>query len=715
MSSRSVTGFLAIGLAVATLAAYAGVLQNEFVNYDDDLYITQSRPVQEGLGADGLVWAFTSFQGANWFPLTRLSWMLDIELFGNSPRAFHVTNLLLHTANALLLFAFFVRATRDPAASAFVAAVFALHPLHVESVAWAAARKDVLSGFFGLLSLLCYLGYVRSTSHRAYVGTVVMLALALMAKPTAVVLPFLLLVLDAWPLQRLSSRSQGWERVREKLPLFALIAAGAAVTVVAQQSGGAVRSLESLALGPRVENALVSTVAYVGKVLWPRGLAVYYPHPQGSLPLWKALAAAAGLALVTFLVLRAGRRRPYLAVGWLWFGLGLAPVIGLVQVGQAAMADRYTYLPLVGLSVMAAWGARDLVGARRWVAGLAVVVCAGMAVATAAQVRKWRDSTSLFEHALRVTQNNHVAHINLGLVLTHEGRFEEAEAHLHEAIRIAPRSALAMGLLGDVLVRTDRPLVALRAYEQALRIHPDSARWLGGRGSAQLKVGNADAAIESYRQALARNPDSAPLHASLALALARRGDMAGAIASYRTSLSLNPDDADAHSQLALSLVEAGEPEGAVSHYDAAVALRPDDVSIHVARGQALQAAGRDGEAIESYEAALALHPRDVSLLNNIAWLLATNPGVATGGRARAVVLAAQAADLTDHRNADVLDTLSRAQASAGRERESRETARRALALAESQGDDDLAAELRARIEEEPGTEPVRFLLNVFLR
>ena len=231
-------------------------------------------------------------------------------------------------------------------------------------VAPAAARKDVLSSFFGLLSLLCYLGYVRSTSHRAYVGTVVTLALALMAKPTAVVLPFLLLVLDAWPLQRLSSRSQVWDRVREKLPLFALIAASAAVTVVAQQSGGAVRSLESLALGPRVENALVSTVAYVGKVLWPRGLAVYYPHPQGSLPLWKALAAAAGLALVTFLVLRAGRRRPYLAVGWLWFGLGLAPVIGLVQVGQAAMADRYTYLPLVGLSVMAAWGARDLVGAR---------------------------------------------------------------------------------------------------------------------------------------------------------------------------------------------------------------------------------------------------------------------------------------------------------------------------------------------------------------
>jgi tetratricopeptide (TPR) repeat protein len=660
----SAVGLLAIGLAAATLVAYAGVLENEFVNYDDDLYITQSRPVQEGLGADGLVWAFTSFQGANWFPLTRLSWMLDAELFGKSPRAFHVTNLLLHTVNALLLFAFFARTTRDPAASAFVAAVFALHPLHVESVAWAAARKDVLSGFFGLLSMLCYARYARSSSRWAYAATVGLLGLALMAKPTAVVLPFLLLLLDSWPLQRLSGPSQVWERVREKLPLFALVAAGAVVTVVAQQSGGAVRSLESVALGWRVENALVSTVAYVGKTLWPQGLAVYYPHPQGSLPLWQAFAAAAGLALVTFFVLVTGRRRPYLAVGWLWFALGLAPVIGLVQVGQAAMADRYTYLPLVGLSVMAAWGARDWAGARpgpqRLLAGFALVMCAAMAVATAAQVRTWRDSTSLFEQALRVTRNNHVAHINLGLVCTHEGRYEEAESHLLEAIRIAPRSALAMGLLGDVLVRTDRPQKALRSYQQALRIDPDSARWLGGRGNAHLKLGNADAAVESYRQALARKPDSAPLHASLALALAHRGDMAGAIASYRTSLSLDPDEAGTHTQLALALVEAGEPEAALPHYDAALALRPDDVSIHVARGQALQAAGRDGDAIDSYEAALELQPSDVTLLNNVAWLLATTPGVGPEGRARAVLLATQAAELTDYENADVLDTLATA-------------------------------------------------------
>ncbi len=388
MSDRRLL-LVAVLLAAATVAAYLPVLGNDFVNYDDDLYILDSPPIGAGLTADGFRWAFTSFQGANWFPLTRLSWMLDADLFGLDARVFHLTSLLLHVAGAVCLLLAFAGLTGALWPSAFVAAVFALHPLHVESVAWAAARKDVLSGLFWALTLLAYARRARrGPSFPRAAALFAALALGLLAKPVLVTLPCVLLLLDLWPLRRLGPGTSGRLRraVVEKLPLFALVAVSSAVTLAAQRAGGALQALDRYPLLTRLENALNAYPAYVAKAFWPSGLSVFYPHPHGAIPGWRTALSALLLVAVSAWVIRELRRRPYLAVGWFWFVGTLLPVIGLVQVGQAAMADRYTYVSLTGLAVMLAWGARDALGGRRLLrlsaASLALLVLGALAVAT---------------------------------------------------------------------------------------------------------------------------------------------------------------------------------------------------------------------------------------------------------------------------------------------------------------------------------------------
>ena len=664
-------------LVAVTLAAYSPLLDNAFVNYDDDLYITNSHHVRSGLEAEGVAWAFTTFQGANWFPLTRLSWMLDAELFGMSPRGFHLTNLLLHAANAVLVFLVFARMTGAVGASAFVAAVFAVHPLHVESVAWAAARKDVLSGFFALLALLAYARYASAPRPGgAYAAVIAALVLGLMAKPILVTLPFLMLLLDEWPLARLRSPESPstWERGRvrralaEKLPLFALVVAASAVTTVAQHSGGTVQSLEVYPLDVRVENALVAGVRYVAKALWPSGLAVFYPHPGRALPVAQVAGATLLLAAVSVGVLGALRRRPYLGVGWLWFAVGLLPVIGLVQVGQAAMADRYTYLPLIGLALMAAWGAREAAARRRArqraaaVLGAAVVVA--LALVTAQQVRTWRSSVTLLEHALRVTELNHVAHTNLGLALAGDDRLDEAAAHLLAAIRITPSAPIANGLLAEVRVQQGRFGDARRRYGAALRSEPEKVRWLAGLANVLLQLEQFDRAESKFRAALAIEPSAAGLHAGLGLVLLQRGEDEAAIASFEEALRLEPGRAPAHGQL----------------------------------GRALQRAGRDAEAVAAYRNALRLGAREPVFLNNLAWLLATSEPTLAGGAEEALAFAREAVEATRRESPSVLDTLAVAYAAAGRTGDALRTGREALALAEAQGDAALAEEIRERIE-----------------
>ena len=678
MVGRTPSQLLVVALLVAvTLAAYAPLFGNAFVNYDDDLYITNNHHVRSGLEAESVAWAFTTFQGANWFPLTRLSWMLDAELFGLNATGFHLTNLLLHVANVVLVFLVLARMTGAIGAGAFVAAIFAVHPLHVESVAWAAARKDVLSGLFALLALLAYERYVRAPRPRGwYAATTAALALGLMAKPTLVTLPFLLLLLDEWPLARLRRPEPPatWERSRvrraivEKLPLLALVAAASAVTFVAQRSGGTVQSLEIYPLAVRVQNALVATVAYIAKTFWPSGLAVFYPHPGRALPIAQVLGAAALLTAISAGVLYALRRRPYLAVGWLWFVGGLVPVIGLVQVGQAAMADRYTYLPLIGLAVMVAWGARESAersrALARGAAALGAVVVVALAWVTAEQVRTWRSSITLLEHALRVTERNHVAHTNLGLALSGADRLDAAAAHLLAALRFAPGAPMANGLLAEVRVRQERLEDARRHYQAVLRRQPEEVRWLAGLGSVLLQLEEFARAESKYRAALQTRPSAASVHAGLGLALLGQEQVDAAIASFEEARRLEPAEAQVHGHL----------------------------------GRALQRAGRDAEAIAAYREALRLGARAPLLLNNLAWLLATSDRASAGDAAEAVAFAGEAVAATRRMNPAVLDTLAVAYAAAGRPQDALRTAREALAVAEVEGDAALAADIRERIE-----------------
>ncbi|HEY8156028.1 MAG TPA: tetratricopeptide repeat protein [Myxococcota bacterium] len=665
-----------LGLAAATLAAYHGVLANDFVNYDDDLYLTKVDAVKSGLTLPGVGWAFTTFHGANWFPLTWLSWMLDAQLYGLSPRGFHATSLALHVANVLLALLAFTRLTGSLGVGAFTAGVFALHPLHVESVAWAAARKDVLSGFFWMLALIGYERWARRGASPLR-GAAVALAFVcgLLAKPVVVALPCVLLLLDAWPLRRLEAEQGGWApaRVRrallEKLPLLAIAALFSALVVVAQRAGGALPLEDIVPLAARVGNAVVAYATYLRRALLPNDLAVFYPHPGAALGIGPVAGAAAILLGVSALFWLQRRRRPELLVGWLWWGVVLAPAIGIVQVGQAAMADRYTYLAQSGLVLALAATAAPLAArsrpARLAAGALALAVLLALGVATAQQVRVWRSSQTLFEHALRVTRNNHVAHINLGLVRLESRDLRDAAVHLSAALRIAPGSAVAHALLGTVRFEQGRAAEAAAEFERALSAAgpgDDQATWFWGLAAAQLAVGQGPQAVASLERAVALQPGSAPLHAHLARALASQGRLADAIARLDEALRLEP----------------GNPE------------------LTVLRAVLLERAGRTSEAIAAYREALRLGSQAPDLRNNLAFLLATTGSGDLAVVAEAVQLAEQAvAQLGE--NPVALATLATAYAAAGRSEEAARTAQRAIAVAESGGNAELAAQIRERL------------------
>ncbi|MBW1685274.1 MAG: tetratricopeptide repeat protein [Deltaproteobacteria bacterium] len=704
---------LALLLAAATVAVYWPALTSGFVNYDDDIYVSERSEVRAGLSREGVAWAFTSFQGANWFPLTRLSWMLDAELFGLDPGAFHATSLALHVANALLLFLALLRLSGAPWPSAFAAGVFALHPLHVESVAWVSTRKDVVSGLFFMLALLAHERCARSDRRRAWRAVLfALLALGLMAKPMLVTLPCVLLLLDYWPLGRLRGREDLRKALVEKLPLFALAALACGVTLVAQRAGGALQALERYPLLMRIENALDAYTVYVAKAFWPSGLAVFYPYAHGGLPLWRVAIGALLLIGISAWVLRELRRRPYLAVGWLWFVGTLVPVSGLVQVGQAARADRYTYLPLIGLSIMLAWGARELV-ARRPALALGVrragiLALAALAVTASLQVQTWRDSTSLFEHALRVTHRNHVAHINLGLELGRAGRFEEAEEHLTTAIAITPASPKARGIRGEVRMAQERYSEAGSDLHAALRLEPQSARWETGLGRVLAEAGRLEAAEAAFRRVLAREPERAEAHALLGTTLFRRGRSEEALVSYRRALALEPNLrralgarglAHVHGQLAAVLASRGKREAALGQLERAIRLAPEEAAFYTSQAALLGQLGRESEAAAAYREALRLGDRSPEVLNNLAWLLAAarDPGLRSPHEA--VELAREATELTENADPSVLDTLAAAYAAAGRHDDAIEAARRALALAEARDRPALARAIRERLRQ----------------
>ena len=524
-------------LVLPTLGVYWEVRNFDFVTFDDYTYVAENPNVQSGLSKSGLVWAFTRSHASNWHPVTWLSHMLDCQFFGLNSGMHHLNNLIFHTANTLLLFLVLGRMTGALWRSAFVSALFALHPLHVESVAWVAERKDVLSTLFWMLTMWAYVRYSERPSPTRYLLIFPFFILGLMSKPMLVTLPFVLLLMDYWPLGRLQSTlpEKGGKLktpklavlrlIAEKIPLFVLVALLSVVTFLAQEE--AVQSLDNFHLKARIANGLVSYAAYIRKMFWPNDLSIFYPYPQ-TLQLWQATASGFFLITMTILFVRMGKRRPFILVGWLWYLGTLFPVIGLVQVGTHAMADRYTYIPLIGLFIMIAWGIPDLLG--NWLyrkqvlrisAGLLLVI---LAVCTWLQVRYWKDSIVLFTHAIDVTDDNWMAHNNIGFPLVQQGRNIEAIAHFSKAVRIKPDYAEAHVNLANSYGLEGRFEEAKQHFFDAIRINPDLADAYMNLGVIFARQGNLDKAINHFAAALRVNPDDATtrLYLNRALQL-RRG------------------------------------------------------------------------------------------------------------------------------------------------------------------------------------------------
>jgi tetratricopeptide (TPR) repeat protein len=629
---------LCLVLALTTLLLYLPTWQHGFIVFDDDLYITENRMVQRGVTLAGIQWAFTTLHASNWHPVTWLSHMLDFQLFGWNAGAHHLVNVLFHVANTVLLFLLVWRTTASQWASAFVAALFAWHPLHVESVAWIAERKDVLCAFFGLLAIHAYVVYARDGNRRAYFASLLLFALGLMAKPMLVTWPFVFLLLDYWPLKR----PRNFLRLAlEKWPFFVLTAASCLITVIAQREE-AMADLEHQPLRARLANAAVACATYLAKTVWPVDLVILYPLDR-QIPL---LHVVLSVSIVIALSLFAWCRRltnPYLIIGWLWFLGMLVPVIGLVQVGRQAMADRYTYLPLIGLFLALALGGRDLAArlrlnavARAAVPVMILLACIG---ATWRQLSYWQNSEALFAHAVAVTKENAVAHLNLGVALEENGKMQEALQHYRESLRINPTRAQAHNNVANLLAALGQRDEALMHYQQALRLDK-----------------------------------KAPL---------------------------------AHLNLGTTLVELGRFDEAMQHYHEAARLAPDDPRPPYLMGKARLQQKQSPEAVAHFRAALRLAPNDFRVLTWLARVLASEQDAAVRNGTEAIALAERANELTGGVDPFVLDTLAMACAEAGRFADAQRFAEQAIAIAAKAGADKDVAALQRKLEGYKSGQPYR--------
>ena len=557
-----------VALTGAIFALYGAVLRFGFVNYDDPVYIADNPHVRDGITWSGIVWAFTHSFAGNWFPLTWISHMLDVQFFGLDAGAHHFVNLAIHAASTCLLFAVLKRITEARWPSAFVAALFALHPLHVESVAWIAERKDVLSAFFFMLTLWAYARYVTRPNRARYAWTLAAFALGLMAKPMLVTLPLVLMLLDYWPFAR-------GMRIKEKLPFLALSAAVSVITYAAHAQAKAVVSLETIPLGLRAENALVSYAAYIGKMFWPSGLAVFYPYPKGSLVV-PAVAAGVFLAAITVAAIWSARKWPYLPVGWLWYLVTLSPVIGLIQAGQQARADRYMYIPMIGLSIMLAWGGAELLRARPQLQiALAATAIAACAVVTFVQVGYWENGVKLFQRAVDVTRDNYVARFNLAHELREQGDIAGATTQLEEAVRIRPDSGLAHDELGQLLGKQGRLEEALAQLRQAEVSLPHDAALHYRIGIILASAGKTEQAADELSQAVRLDPTNADAHRNLGVALAMMDRLPEAVEQFRAAVGLKPDDANLRFNYAVALMNSGQKREAIAQLQDAIRLNPN--------------------------------------------------------------------------------------------------------------------------------------------
>ncbi|HQL78767.1 MAG TPA: tetratricopeptide repeat protein [Verrucomicrobiota bacterium] len=655
---------LAAALALVTIALYWPATGHDFISYDDSRYVTENPQVRGGLTWEGVKWAFRHPLLCNWHPVTVLSHMLDGQLFGLAPRGHHLTSVLLHGLNAMLVFVWLHQMTGARWRSLLVAALFAFHPLRVESVAWVAERKDVLSGCFGLLTLIFYArcaqgefrtqkaedrmklenGPARASQSSSsfcilpssfYLLSLCCFALGLMSKATLVTWPFVLLLLDYWPLKRIASCGRQdaepgaagaalggavpWRRlIGEKIPFFVLAAAISVVTYAVQR--GAMPGAGNFPLGARFGNALVSYCRYLGKQFWPTDLAVFYPYP-GHWPLGTVLGAGGLLLAISVLAFARRRRSPFLLMGWLWFVGTLVPMIGLVQVGGQAMADRYTYIPTLGVLVAAVWGAHEL--SRRWQGAVMVLAAAASAAIifcltlTRQQLRHWQDSETLFRQVVAATRDNYVAHKALGDALGEKGQMDEAIRQYQQALRLRPDDPGVLNNLGLVLFKQGQPDEAIRQYEQSLRLQPDNAHAHNNLGVVLASQGQTNEARRRFEQAVRLQADYAEARRNLGKILADQGQTDEAIHQFEAAIGLRPDDAETHGDLGIALGRKGRTDDAIRHYREAIRLKSGNAAAHYNLGNALYEKGQTDEAIRQFQEAVRLKPDDAQAHCNL--------------------------------------------------------------------------------------------------
>jgi len=602
-------------LIALTAAVYNGFASHAFVNFDDRSYVTENPQVSSGLSWRAIEWAFSTGYAGNWHPVTWLSHLIDVELFGLQPWGHHLTSIVLHAANGILLFIALRRLTGARWPSAFVAAVFAVHPLHVESVAWVAERKDVLSTFFLLLTLICYQRYVAAPGLSRMLAVTIFFGAGLMAKPMLVTVPVLLLLLDVWPLGRLQwsvythEDRLAWLRlIREKAVLFLLALASGVITILAQRGGGALSTFERLPLSRRMANAVVSYGLYLCAAFWPSRLAVFYPYPA-QVPVWSLIIASVLLLSFSVIAIVFARRYPYVRAGWLWFLVTLLPVIGLVQVGGQAMADRYMYIPMIGLLVIVAWGIPDLIGRRpAFLAvggGLAIVACSLVAES---QFASWKNSLTLWRHAVAVGADNARAHNLLGRSLDEDGRPDEAIVEYREAVRLDPDDVEARNNLGLAFAHQGRFDDAIEQYRAALQIRENFSEAANNLGSVLAATGKMEEAERVLKRAVALQPDSAEAHNNLGNVLMSEEQEKNAIAEYESALSINPEFADAQNGLGAALVQGGRQEEAIPHLREAIRLSPGLAQAHRNLATALSLGEHLEEAASELLAALSIEP-----------------------------------------------------------------------------------------------------------
>jgi protein O-mannosyl-transferase len=686
---------ICLALAAITFAVFGQTLHHEFIDFDDTDYVYDNPVVTQGLTLKGIVWAF-SFRASNWHPLTWLSHMLDCQLYGLNPSGHHLTNVLLHTATVIALFLVLRQMTGAWWRSAFVAAVFAIHPLRVESVAWVAERKDVLSGLFFMLTIGAYVRYARQAWSWGRYGLLLLLyAMGLMCKPMLVTLPLVLLLLDYWPLQRLEAGKLSG-LVLEKLPLLALSAGSCVATLLAQHK--ALQSVESFSLPARLGNALVTCMVYLSQMVWPTGLAVFYPYPQGGLPAWEVALAGMLLIGLSTVAFRQRHQQPWLLMGWIWYLVMLLPVVGIIQVGGQAHADRYTYLPQIGVYVAVTW----LVAQRRVspaaLGSLMTGVLVVLMVCAWKQTAYWRNNETLWPHTIACTTDNEMAHYNLGFALDQKGNVDGAIAQYEEALQIRPAYGAAHNNLGLALLGRGKVDEAIPHFQRALQLGPNYVEPCINLGNAFLQLGKVDDAIAQYQQAVQLKPDYATGYNNLGDALLQKGKVAEATAQYEKTLEIDPAYAEADYSLGNILLQQGKVDEAITHFEKALQSRPDYAKACNNLGNALVQKGNVKEAIVNYEKAQQLQPSDPAVKNNLAWLLATTPNASLRDGSRAVELAQQADSLTSGKNPMILRTLAAAFAEAGRFGDATLSIRKAIEVAHAAGQEDMVAQLNSDLK-----------------